>query len=45
VSHRAQARGSEQILSAATRIDRSGPGQEAALRQLLTTVERLKRAV
>jgi methyl-accepting chemotaxis protein len=45
VSHRSQARGSEQILSAATKIDEAARGQDAALRQLLSTVERLKRAV
>jgi methyl-accepting chemotaxis protein len=43
-SQRSQTRGGEQLLDAARRIDEATRAQDQALRQLGTTVERIKRA-
>jgi hypothetical protein len=45
VSHRAQSRGSEQLLSAGGKIEESARTQEASLRQLMNAFERLRRAL
>lgn len=43
-AHRAQTRGSEQAMQAAREIEEAARSQDAALRELVTAVERLKKA-
>src|SRR5262249_57184070 len=44
-SHRTQSRGSEQLLVAASRIEESSRAQEQSIRQLMSTLDRLKRSI
>jgi methyl-accepting chemotaxis protein len=45
VSHRAQTRGSEQLLGAANKIEDSARNQEQSLKQLQSAFDRLRRAL
>jgi hypothetical protein len=44
-SHKSQSTGSTQLLASAARIEESSAAQQASLKQLITAIERLKRAV
>jgi methyl-accepting chemotaxis protein len=45
VSHRAQSRGGEQLLAAASRIEANAREQESSLQKLSGAIERLRRAI
>jgi hypothetical protein len=43
-SHKAQSSGSSQLLVSAAKIEEASAAQQASLKQLMTAIERLKRA-